>query len=131
MNLYKGFYFNRTAMTLFINDVKKTCSRSQIILCSTVIISAIILILSSFLFQFLHYYGMKHMARSFFHAYKFNFRERKDEVSKRNTEKEWESAQKYFIAADEVINWPINISTTVNFITAIVYIVLYQPNPFK
>jgi len=125
----EGWWF----YTLFTKDVKNTCSSSQIILCSTVIISAIILILSSFLFQFLHYYGMKHMARSFFHAYKFNFRdrERKDEDSKRNAEKEWESAQKYFTAADEVINWPINVSTTVNFITAIVYIVLYQPNPIK
>ncbi len=71
------------------------------------------------------------MARSFFHAYKFNFTERQDEDSKRNTEKEWEYAQKYFIAADKVMNWPINISTTVNFITATVYIMLYLPNPLK
>jgi hypothetical protein len=116
--------------TLFIKDVKNTSSSLQIILCSTVIISAIILFLSAFLFQFLNYYGMKHMARSFFHAYKFYVKENNKE-SKINTNKEWKSAQKYFIAADEVINWPINISTTVNFITAIVYIVLYQPNPFK
>ncbi len=117
--------------TLFIKDVKNSCSSSQIILCSIVIISAIILILSSFVFQFLHYYGMKHMARSFFYAYKFNFSEPKDENSKRSAEEEWKSAQQYFTAADEVINWPINASTIVNFITAIGYIVLYQPNPIK
>jgi hypothetical protein len=123
----EGWWF----YTLLIKDVINTGSSLQIILCSTVIITAIIIIFSSFLFQFLHYYGMKHMARSFFHAYKVYFRERKDEESKKNTRNEWESAQKYFTAADAVINWPINVSTMVNFITVIVYVLLYQPNPIK
>ncbi len=115
----------------FFKNVKSASNCSQLNLWYVVIISAIILILSSFVYQFTHYHGMKHLARSFFYAYKFNFSEKKDEESNTNTQKQWESSQIYFKISDRIVAWPITLSAIINVIAAIIYIIVYEPNPIN
>jgi len=107
-------------------DIISKCNNLQYLLCLITIISAIVLFISSFIYQFIHYHGTKHIARAFFYAYKFS--ERGDGDSNRNKEKEWIYSQTYFKIADWIIVWMITAPAIVNFIAAIFYVVLYQPN---
>ena len=105
----------------------KTENCLQSFLCFIVIISAISLFVSSFVLQFLNYYGIKEMAQSFFNAYKLS-NGSKDESLQQKKEKKWSKAINYFSKADIAFTW-MKWLTIINFISTFLYIVVYQPNP--
>lgn len=110
---------------LFKSDVAIKCDMFQILLCYIVIISAICLFALTFVLQFLNYDGVRHMAHSFFYAYKIS--EKKEKTLKTLKEKEWKSATDYFKKADTVIKW-LKVLIVINFSAAIFYIGKYLPN---
>ena len=109
----------------------KTENSLQSFFCSIVIISAISLFVSSFVLQFLNYYGIKEMAQSFFYAYKLSNGSKDESLKKEMEEKKerkWDKALNYFSNADIAFTW-MKWLTIVNFIPAFFYIVRYLPNP--
>ena len=107
-------------------DLKNTCNTAQILLWYIVISSAVLLFASSFVLQFYHYYGMKQMAQSFFHAYKLRVSPT-DETSRTKMDEQWKASIRHFTNADRVLKGIIFL-TVINFLSAMLYIAVYQPN---
>src|SRR3990172_1353780 len=112
----------------FLKDIKNTCDLLQILLYFIVIVSAGCVFVSSFVLQFQHYDGMKHMARSYYNLYKFIESKGHEKKWDEDREKEWGKATGYFDKADRVIIW-LKRLVIINFSSAILYIILYQPYP--
>jgi len=97
----------------------------QHILWTCIIVTSICLFASSFILQFLNYYGMKEMAQSFFRAYKFS-NDPDDANSKKEMNVRWEKALSCFKIADLLIII-IMCFAVVNFIAVVVYFINYKP----
>jgi hypothetical protein len=115
----------------FLKDVKNTCALLQILLYFIAISSAGCIFVSSFVLQFRHYDGMKHMARSYYNLYKLIESEEQEKRKwDEDRKKEWDNATGYFDKADKVIIWLKRLAI-INFSSAILYIILYQPYATK
>ena len=110
--------------------VKRTGNLPQIILYVVAISSAVSLFVLSFILQFRHYDAMKHMARSYYNLYKFIESKEQEEKWDVDRKKEWSNAIGYFDKADKVIAW-LKKSAIINFSSAILYLIFYQPYPTK
>ena len=119
----------------FHENVIETESYFQILLYASVVLLAPIVIFLSFYVQYRHYQGMKHMARSYYNAYKEedtkeNEGNSKNEMEKRFKEKkdeEWDDGTKFLTKADCGVTglfW----TALVNFVADLFYIVLFTPS---
>jgi hypothetical protein len=110
---------------LFLNfSDKENCIQNILWIC--VIVTAICLFGFSFILQFLHYFGMKEMAQSFFHAYKYEINSSDDALKKERNDS-WDKARCFFRKADWIIR-VIKYLAISNFIAVILYFILYKPN---
>lgn len=117
----EGYWFYK-----LLKDIELSTFQEK--LCLLVIITALLLFAFSFCVQFLHYYGMKHMAKSFYAAYKEENESSKKKLKKwkKEKEKEWEEALCFFKKANKAVCL-VMITTICNFIFAIFYLKLYRP----
>ncbi len=114
----------------FHKDILQTESLLQKLAYYFVVIAALFVILLSFYVQYQHYQGMKHMARSYYHAYKEVETKESAENSKMERvekDKEWEKGKIFLSSADcgvKCLVW----TALVNFIAALFYIILFTPD---
>ena len=109
-----------------LESVRNARNLLNVFLYLIVIISAVSVLVSSFILQFRHYDGMKHMARSYFNLYKLIENKGQDGSWDADRKREWDIATDHFDKADKVVVWLKRLAIA-NLSAAILYMVLYHP----